>query len=99
MGINSNNVRVVIHMEAPMSMSYVYNLLYFYFYYILIFFFTLIANLIQEAGCAGRNGNMAKHFIFYSKKDICTNYSIIAEYQETLVIKNNFLILCLYICL
>ncbi|PKK69994.1 putative sgs1 protein [Rhizophagus irregularis] len=70
MGINSNNVRVVIHVEAPMSMT----------------------SLIQEAGRAGRDGNTANHFIFYSKKDIRTNYSIIAEYRETLVIKNNFLI-------
>jgi superfamily II DNA helicase RecQ len=46
-------------------------------------FYIFIANLIQEAGRAGRDGNTAKHFIFYSKKDIRTNYSIIAEYRET----------------
>jgi superfamily II DNA helicase RecQ len=41
------------------------------------------ANLIQEAGRAGRDGNTAIHVIFFSKKDIRTNYSIIAEYRET----------------
>jgi len=51
-----------------------------------------IASLIQEAGRAGRDGNMATHYIFYSKKDIRTNYSTIAEYRETLVIKNIFLL-------
>ncbi|POG68773.1 putative sgs1 protein [Rhizophagus irregularis DAOM 181602=DAOM 197198] len=61
MGINSSNVRVVIHVEVPMSMT----------------------SLIQEAGRAGRDGNTATHFIFYGKKDIRTNYSIIAEYRET----------------
>jgi len=50
-----------------------------------------IASLIQEAGRAGRDGNTAIHFIFYSKKDIRTNYSIIAEYRETLVIFNYML--------
>uniref|UniRef100_U9TP61 DNA 3'-5' helicase n=1 Tax=Rhizophagus irregularis (strain DAOM 181602 / DAOM 197198 / MUCL 43194) TaxID=747089 RepID=U9TP61_RHIID len=59
MGINSSNVRVVIHVEVPMT------------------------SLIQEAGRAGRDGNTATHFIFYGKKDIRTNYSIIAEYRET----------------
>ena len=39
-----------------------------------------IANLIQEAGRAGRNGNTAIHTIFFSKKDIRTNYSIIIKY-------------------
>ncbi|CAB4373272.1 unnamed protein product [Rhizophagus irregularis] len=60
MEINLNNILVVIHAEAPMS----------------------ITNLIQEAGRAGRDGNTATHVIFFSKKDICTNYSIIAEYRE-----------------
>ncbi|CAB4494122.1 unnamed protein product [Rhizophagus irregularis] len=67
MGINSNDIRVVIHAEAPMSMT----------------------NLIQVVGRAGRDGNTAKHFIFYSKKDIRTNYSIIAEYRETASISAN----------
>ena len=47
-----------------------------------------IASLIQEAGRAGRDGNMATHYIFY----IRTNYSTIAEYWKTLVIKNIFLL-------
>jgi len=64
MGINSNNIRVVIHVGAPISMT----------------------NLIQEAGRAGRDGNMATHYIFFSKKDIRINYSIVAEYRETLVL-------------
>ncbi|RIA79951.1 putative sgs1 protein, partial [Glomus cerebriforme] len=64
MGINSDNVRVVIHVGIPMS----------------------ITNLIQEAGRAGRDGSPARHFIFFSKKDIRVNYSIVAEYQETSVI-------------
>ena len=51
-----------------------------------------IASLIQEAGRAGCDENMATHYIFYSKKDIRTNYSTIAEYRETLVIKNIFLL-------
>ncbi|RIA92080.1 hypothetical protein C1645_821155 [Glomus cerebriforme] len=37
-------------------------------------------SLIQEAGHTGRNKNTATYFIFYGKKDICTNYSIIAKY-------------------
>ncbi|RIA84896.1 hypothetical protein C1645_661937, partial [Glomus cerebriforme] len=53
MGINSNNIRVVIHTVVS------------------------ITNFIQEIGCVGHDGNIIKHFIFYSKKDICTNYSII----------------------
>ncbi|CAI2196967.1 20508_t:CDS:2, partial [Funneliformis geosporum] len=57
MGINSNNISVVIH--------------------------------IGEAGCVGRDGNTAKHFIFFNKKDIHINYSIIAEYQETASIITN----------
>ncbi|UZO18211.1 uncharacterized protein OCT59_009531 [Rhizophagus irregularis] len=61
MGINSNDIRAVIHAEAPMSMT----------------------NLIQEAERAGRDGNTAIHVIFFSKKDIRTNYSIIAEYRDT----------------
>ncbi|PKC62659.1 hypothetical protein RhiirA1_464851 [Rhizophagus irregularis] len=65
MEINSNDIRVVIHAEAPMT------------------------NLIQVVGRAGRDGNTAKHFIFYSKKDIRTNYSIIAEYRETASISAN----------
>ncbi|RHZ48037.1 hypothetical protein Glove_562g38 [Diversispora epigaea] len=60
MGINSNNIRAVIHVGAPMSMM----------------------NLVQESGRAGRDGNFSNHIIFYSKKDIRTNYSIIAEYKE-----------------
>ncbi|PKK71360.1 P-loop containing nucleoside triphosphate hydrolase protein, partial [Rhizophagus irregularis] len=61
MGINSNDIRAVIHAEVPMSMT----------------------NLIQEAGRAGCDGNTAIHVIFFSKKDIRTNYSIIAEYRDT----------------
>ncbi len=38
MGINSNNVRVVIHVEAPMSMSMYINLFFSISYNILIFF-------------------------------------------------------------
>ncbi|PKK65464.1 P-loop containing nucleoside triphosphate hydrolase protein [Rhizophagus irregularis] len=68
MGINSNNIRVVIHVEAPMT------------------------SLIQEAGRTGRDGNMAKHFIFYSKKDIYTNYSIVAEHRETTNVEEQRLI-------
>uniref|UniRef100_U9TFL0 DNA 3'-5' helicase n=1 Tax=Rhizophagus irregularis (strain DAOM 181602 / DAOM 197198 / MUCL 43194) TaxID=747089 RepID=U9TFL0_RHIID len=61
MGINLNNILVVIYAEVPIS----------------------ITNLIQEAERAGRDGNTATHVIFFSKKDIHTNYSIIAEYRET----------------
>ena len=43
-------------------------------------------NLIQEAGRAGRDGSSAMHFIFFSKKDIRVNYSIVTEHQETSVI-------------
>lgn len=50
-----------------------------------------IANLIQEAGHAGRDGNTATHVIFFSKKDIRTNYSIIAEYRETYIVPFKFL--------
>ncbi|PKB99265.1 ATP-dependent DNA helicase, partial [Rhizophagus irregularis] len=42
-----------------------------------------MTNLIQEAGRAGRDRNTAIHVIFFSKKDIRTNYSIIAEYRDT----------------
>ncbi|CAB4387207.1 unnamed protein product [Rhizophagus irregularis] len=48
-----------------------------------------MTSLIQEAGRAERDGNTANHFIFYSKKDIRTNYSIIAEYRETASITTN----------
>ncbi|EXX61815.1 Sgs1p [Rhizophagus irregularis DAOM 197198w] len=41
-----------------------------------------ITNLIQEAGCAGHDGNTATNVIFYSKKDVCINYSIVAEHRE-----------------
>ncbi|CAB4405053.1 unnamed protein product [Rhizophagus irregularis] len=61
MGINSSNIRVVIHVGAPMS----------------------ITNLIQEAGRAGRDGNTATNVIFYSKKDVRINYSIVAEHWKT----------------
>ncbi|RIA87297.1 hypothetical protein C1645_827964 [Glomus cerebriforme] len=56
MGINSSNIHVVIHTEAPMSI---------------------------KAGRAGCDENTATHVIFFSKKDIHTNYSLIAKYQET----------------
>ncbi|GES92537.1 putative sgs1 protein [Rhizophagus clarus] len=59
MDINSNNIHVVIHAEAPMT------------------------NLIQEAKHAGHNRNIATHVIFFSKKNIQTNYSILVEYCET----------------
>ncbi|RGB21908.1 hypothetical protein C1646_777022 [Rhizophagus diaphanus] len=39
-----------------------------------------IINLIQEAEYAGHDGNTAIHVIFFSKKDIHINYSIIAEH-------------------
>ncbi|CAI2197235.1 10768_t:CDS:2, partial [Funneliformis geosporum] len=48
----------------------------------------LIINLIQKAGRAGQNGNIAMYIVFFSKKDICTNYSIIAKYQEKYIITN-----------
>ncbi|CAG8507058.1 1181_t:CDS:2 [Diversispora eburnea] len=41
-----------------------------------------ITNLIQEAGHVGRDENMVTHIIFYNKKDIRTNYSIVTEYKE-----------------
>ncbi|RGB21786.1 putative sgs1 protein [Rhizophagus diaphanus] len=58
MEINLSNIRVMIHVGVPMS----------------------ITNLIQEAGHAGRDGNTATNVIFYSKKDVCINYSIVAEH-------------------
>ncbi|CAB4493376.1 unnamed protein product [Rhizophagus irregularis] len=43
-----------------------------------------IANLIQEIGRAGRDGNEAKSVIFYSiKKDFRTNFGILSENRET----------------
>lgn len=41
---------------------------------------------------------MAKHFIFYSKKDIRINYSIIAEHQKMLVIRMIFQFYVKYTC-
>src|SRR3989442_765685 len=82
--INSNNIRAVIHIGAPMSISMYGNyLLVIINIFSLYLFCAIIANLIQEAGRAGRDGNTATHFIFFSKKDIRTNYSIVAEHRET----------------
>ncbi|PKK55586.1 hypothetical protein RhiirC2_802008 [Rhizophagus irregularis] len=45
-----------------------------------------ITNLIQEACHASRDGNTATNVIFYSKKDVRINYSIVAEHRETVSI-------------
>ncbi|CAB4441893.1 unnamed protein product [Rhizophagus irregularis] len=43
-----------------------------------------MTNLIQHIGRAGRDGNEAKSVIFYStKKDLRTNFGILAENRET----------------
>lgn len=54
-----------------------------FIYHIILICTCSIANLIQEAGRARCDGNTATHVLFFSKKDIRTNYSIIAEYRET----------------
>ncbi|CAB4427918.1 unnamed protein product [Rhizophagus irregularis] len=42
-----------------------------------------MANLVQQIGRAGRDGNDAKSIIFYSiKKDLRTNFGILAENRE-----------------
>jgi len=69
MGINSNNIRAVIHIGAPMSISmYANYLLVIIIIFSLYLFCAIIANLIQEAGRAGRDGNTATHFIFLVKR-------------------------------
>jgi superfamily II DNA helicase RecQ len=51
--------------------------------YTFLTFFYILANLIQEIGRAGRDGNEAKSVIFYSiKKDLRTNFGILAENRE-----------------
>lgn len=47
MGININNVRIIIHTSFPLSLD----------------------NYVQEIGRAGRDGNVAHSFIFYTKGD------------------------------
>ncbi|CAJ0837776.1 13542_t:CDS:2, partial [Entrophospora sp. SA101] len=42
-----------------------------------------IGNLVQETGRAGRDHNSAKSVIFYSRHDICTNYTIITQGRES----------------
>jgi hypothetical protein len=42
------------------------------------FDFFLIGNLIQEIGCAGRDGLPAQSIIYYSARDFKTLYSILA---------------------
>ena len=86
MGINSNNIRVVIHIGAPISMCMYTFLIDFIFLLYSKTFMLFITNLIQKAGRAGRDGNLATHYIFFSKKDIRINYSIVAEYRKMLVI-------------
>ena len=90
MGINSNNIHIIIHIGILMSISthmQILNLIsLFIISYIICIICILIANLIQEAGRAGCDGNTATHFIFFNKKDIRINFSIIIEYQETLVL-------------
>ncbi|CAJ0636414.1 2898_t:CDS:10, partial [Entrophospora sp. SA101] len=41
-----------------------------------------IGNLVQETGRAERDHNSAKSVIFYSRHDICTNYTIITQGRE-----------------
>ncbi|PKY58178.1 P-loop containing nucleoside triphosphate hydrolase protein [Rhizophagus irregularis] len=49
-----------------------------------------MTNLVQQIGRAGRDGNEAKSIIFYSiKKDLRTNFGILAENRETCVLYNN----------
>ncbi|EXX53255.1 Sgs1p [Rhizophagus irregularis DAOM 197198w] len=49
-----------------------------------------MTNLVQQIGRAGRDGNKAKSIIFYSiKKDLRTNFGILAENRETCVLYNN----------
>lgn len=43
----------------------------------------MIGNLVQETGRAGRDRNPAKSVIFYSRHDICTNYTIITQGRES----------------
>ncbi|RGB29050.1 P-loop containing nucleoside triphosphate hydrolase protein, partial [Rhizophagus diaphanus] len=42
-----------------------------------------IGNLVQETGRAGRDHNPAKCIIFYTRHDICTNYTIITQSRES----------------
>jgi superfamily II DNA helicase RecQ len=45
---------------------------------------------VQQIGRAGRDGNEAKSIVFYSiKKDLRTNFGILAENRETCVLYNN----------
>ena len=57
MGINSNNIQVII-----------YKNLIFYFLWYSNVIYTFIASLIQKAEHAGRDGNAATHIIFIVKK-------------------------------
>ena len=43
----------------------------------------VLAYLIQGSGRAGRDGTLAKVIIYYSGKDIKTDFQIIAENRET----------------
>ncbi|CAB5190693.1 unnamed protein product [Rhizophagus irregularis] len=43
-----------------------------------------IGNLVQETGRAGRDHNPAKCIIFYTRHDICTNYTIITQSRESI---------------
>ncbi|RIA82857.1 hypothetical protein C1645_834725 [Glomus cerebriforme] len=70
MGINSNNVLVIIHIKAPINISKYIVLPYFYLSNYSNLYICLAANFIQEAGCAERDGNTAMHIIFFSKKDM-----------------------------
>jgi len=44
---------------------------------------SLKGNLVQETGRAGRDHNPAKCIIFYTRHDICTNYTIVAQRRES----------------
>ncbi|PKK65475.1 P-loop containing nucleoside triphosphate hydrolase protein [Rhizophagus irregularis] len=49
-----------------------------------------MTNLVQQIGRAGRDGNEAKSIIFYSiKKNLRTNFGILAENRKTCVLYNN----------
>ncbi|RIA85085.1 hypothetical protein C1645_831336 [Glomus cerebriforme] len=73
MDINSNNILVVIHAEAPISISKYIVLSYFYLSNYSNLYICLAANLIQEAGCAEHNRNTAMHIIFFNenKPPVC----------------------------
>ncbi|CAG8835099.1 34641_t:CDS:2, partial [Gigaspora margarita] len=50
---------------------------------------TAFANLIQQSGCAGRDGLSAKIVVFFTLSDLRTNYCIIAKNKESIAEEND----------